>query len=163
MLRPLLVPVLLFVLACCYPALEWTKDFRPNDIMFGMRAFAVGWSGILAGVFAWYANPLWLLAAILIFIRRPLWALAPSILAIVIGFTMYSDLGRELPGDEGGTTKTTIIKLLPGCYIWLASLIAMPLAAIAEKLFRKKPAQLASQQQPIQAQYPPQYPPQFPQ
>ena len=38
-----------------------------------------------------------------------------------------------LPGDEGNVTKTTVVKLLPGCYLWLASLVLLPLAALLQK------------------------------
>jgi len=139
MLRPLLVPLILYILACCYPALEWSNSQKPNDIMLGLRALALGWSGIFAGVFAWYANPLWFVSLILAGFRKPMWALTPSLIAIAISFTVYQDIGRELPGDEGNVTKTAIIKLLPGCYVWFASLISLPIAALIEKLTYKTP------------------------
>jgi len=138
-MRLVFLPLILYVLACWYPALEWTKAGTPNDIMLGLRALALGWSGIFAGVFAWYANPLWLAGMILLAFRKPTWALAPALLAIPIAFTVYSDLNRALPGDEGGVTTTTIIKLLPGCYVWFASIVSLPLVAIVEKLIAKTP------------------------
>jgi hypothetical protein len=39
-------------------------------------------------------------------------------------------IGRELPGDEGNVTRTTIVRLLPGCYLWMASLATLPVAAM---------------------------------
>jgi len=133
-MKVVLIPVILYLVACAIPALEWSNSAKPNDVMLGLRAFAVGWSGILAGVLAWYANPFWLLGIILAAFRKPMWTLAPGLIAIAISATIFSDIGRELPGDEGGVTKTAIIKLLPGCYVWMASLVTLPLAALIQKL-----------------------------
>lgn len=119
----------LYAVACCLPALEWRKDHSANDVMLGLRALAVGWSGIFAGVLAWYANPLWLLGLLLATLRKPTAATIAGIVAIGIACTVFQDLGRELPGDEGGVTKTAMIRVLPGCYVWLASLVLLPLAA----------------------------------
>lgn len=78
MQSPVLVSVALYVAACCLPALEFRNTTNADDVMWGLRALAVGWSGIFAGVMAWYANPFWLL---------------------------------------GNVTRTTLIRLLPGCYV----------------------------------------------
>ena len=129
----LLATLVLYALACCLPALEFKNSDKPNDIMFGLRAAAVGWSGIFAGVMAWYANPFWLSGLILAFLRKPILATAAGIVAIAIAFTTFSILGIELPGDEGGVTKTTVIRLLPGCYVWMASLVALPLASMFQR------------------------------
>jgi hypothetical protein len=42
-------------------------------------------------------------------------------------------IGRELPGDEGNVTKTAVIRFLPGCYVWIASLVALPISALFQK------------------------------
>jgi len=118
---PYLASLLLFVIACCIPALEFKNSSRPNDLMWGANALAVGWSGIFAGVMAWYANPFWVVGLFLGFIRKPLPAAIAGVLSLLIAFTVFKDIGRELPGDEGGVTRTTIIRLLPGCYLWMAS------------------------------------------
>jgi hypothetical protein len=123
----------LYAVACCLPALEFKNIYKPNDIMLGFRALAVGWSGIFAGVLAWYANPFWLLGLILALLRKPILATAAGVVAVAIALTTFSIIGRELPGDEGGVTKTTVIRLLPGCYVWMASLVALPLAAMFQK------------------------------
>jgi hypothetical protein len=36
-------------------------------------------------------------------------------------------VGRELPGDEGNVTRTAVIRVLPGCYLWMASMAVLPL------------------------------------
>ena len=130
----LLISLGLFVAACCLPALEWKNSSRPNDIMFGLRALAVGWSGIFAEVFAWYANPFWFLGMILLLFRKPGLAALMGIIALAISANTFAVIGRELPGDEGNVTKTTIIGVLPGCYVWMASLATLPLAALLQKI-----------------------------
>jgi hypothetical protein len=75
----LLVSMVLFAIACCPPALEFKNSHGPNDVMLGLRALAVGWSGIFAAVVAWYANPVWVLGLLLAVFRNPcrLRSLAP--------------------------------------------------------------------------------------
>ncbi len=104
--RGLLASVLLFVVACCLPALEFKNSSNAIDVMLGARALAVGWSGVFAAVTGWYANPFWLLG-----------------LALAV-------FGRsKIPGDEGDVTKSTVVQLLPGFYVWMASLVILPVAA----------------------------------
>jgi hypothetical protein len=129
----LLASIALFLLACGMPALEFKKSNGATDVMLGLRALVVGWSGIFAAVTAWYANPFWLLGVTLAHFRKPVFAALAGILAIAIASAVFSIVGRELPGDEGNVTKTTVVKLLPGCYLWLASLVLLPLAALLQK------------------------------
>jgi hypothetical protein len=129
----LLATIVLYVVACCLPALEFKNSDKLNDIMLGLRALAVGWSGIFAAVVAWYANPIWLLGVILGLLRKPIPAAIAGVLAVAIGLTTFSLLGRELPGDEGNVTKTMVVRFLPGCYVWMASLIALPITALVQK------------------------------
>ena len=119
----------LYAIACCLPALERRQDHAGPDIMLGLRALAVGWSGIFAGVTAWYANPVWLVGLGLAAFRRTNLAFAAGVVALLIGLTVFRDLGRELPADEGNVTKTAIVRVLPGAYVWFASLAALPVAA----------------------------------
>jgi dolichol kinase len=129
----LLATILLYIAACCLPALEFRNSDKPNDIMFGLRALAVGWSGIFAGVVAWYANPFWLLGLILSLLRKPIPAAIAGLIAVAISLTVFTLIGRELPGDEGNVTKTAVIRFLPGCYVWIASLVALPVSALFQK------------------------------
>jgi hypothetical protein len=129
----LIASLVLFVVACCLPALEFRKSNNTHDVMFGLRAFVVGWSGFFAGVNAWFANPVWMLGMILVVVGKNHMGLVTGVVAIAIAATTFSILGRELPGDEGNVTKTTVIKLLPGCYVWLASLVLLPIAALFQR------------------------------
>src|SRR5262249_11095543 len=105
----LAVSLFLFVLACCLPALEFRNSDKPNDTMLGLRALVVGWSGIFAGVYAWYANPFWLASMTLLFFRRSIPATILAAIAVALAATTFGVVGRELPGDEGNVTRTTVI------------------------------------------------------
>ena len=126
----ILLSVGAYVIACCLPALEWRNTGRPpeREIMLGLRALAVGWSGIFAGVVAWFANPLWLLALCLVFFQKPWLGSIAGTIALLIALTVFSVVGRELPGDEGNVTKTTIVSVWPGAYVWFVS-IGLSIAA----------------------------------
>ena len=125
--------IVLFVIACCIPALEFRSTNNPHDVMWGANALVVGWSGIFAGVFAWYANPVWLLGLLLGVLRKPILVVVVGVIAVFIASTTFLVIGRELPGDESNVTRTTVVRLLPGCYLWMASMATLPLAALFYK------------------------------
>ncbi len=131
-----LIPAALYVVACCLPAIEWKNSAKPNDVSIGLRALALGWAGLFAGVLAWYANPLWLAGVVLTALRKPMWGIVPGLIAITIACTVFRDIGRELPADEGDVAKMTMIRLLPGCYVWLASLVSLPIVGLIQKLLK---------------------------
>jgi hypothetical protein len=126
----LIISLILFAVGCCLPALEFKTSSGVNDVMWGLRALAIGWSGLFAGVMAWYANPFWLTGIVLGFARKPLLAALAGVIAIAIALTTFSLVGRELPGDESNVTRMTVIRLLPGCYVWLSSLATLILSAL---------------------------------
>lgn len=128
--NPLLVAVVPFILACCLPSIEMKKS---DEISLGFHVLAMGWLGLFAGVLGWYANPFWALGVLFAAYRKRIPAILCGLLALPIASTVFSDIGRELPGDEGNVTKTAIVRLLPGAYLWFASLIALPIAAIFRK------------------------------
>ena len=78
--NPLFVPIGLFVFACCLPALT----FKPDDVAFGLRILVVGWSGVFAGVLAWYANPLWVLGLVFGALRKRIPAVLCGILSLPV-------------------------------------------------------------------------------
>jgi hypothetical protein len=129
----LITSVGLFVVSCCLPAIEFKNSGSSNDVMLGLRALVVGWSGLFAGVLSWYANPVWLLGVLFVLLRKPLPAAISGVVAIIIAYTTFSLIGRELPADESNVNKMAVIKLLPGCYVWMASLVLLPIAAFTNK------------------------------
>ncbi len=124
----------LFVLACCLPALEFSKSQGTRDILFGANVLAVGWSGIFAGVVAWYANPLWLLGMILGFVGKPKVAAIVGLVAFATACSTFSLFGKQLPADEGDVQHMALVRTLIGCYVWMASLASLPLAAFFPKV-----------------------------
>jgi hypothetical protein len=131
----LFTSLFLFLVACCLPAVMFKSNTGVIDVMLGLRALVVGWSGIFAGVIAWYANLFWLLGGVLTWLRKPLPGILLGLIAIAIAYSTFALVGRELPGDEGNVTRNTVVKLLPGCYVWMASLVLLPIAALIQKLF----------------------------
>jgi hypothetical protein len=127
--------IILYAVACCLPALEFKNSNSAPDIMFGLRALVVGWSGIFAGVFGWYANPLWVFALFFCLLRKPGFGAVFAVAALAIALTTFGVVGQELPGDEGNVTRTTVVALLPGFYVWLASL-CVPLLAVVVRASR---------------------------
>lgn len=127
---PLVVPLGLFVLSCCLPSLQMAKD---NEVNFGIHTVAFGWLGVFAGVMGWYANPLWGIGVLFSALRKRIPAIMFGVLAIPVALTVFNDIGRQLPADEGNVTKTAIVRLLPGAYLWLISLISLPIAAFLRK------------------------------
>ncbi|MBC8088048.1 MAG: hypothetical protein H7Z40_12340 [Phycisphaerae bacterium] len=92
-----------------------------TDVMLGLRALAVGWSGIFAGVVAWYANPIWLLGVGLTIWYGPTVGTKAGLTALAIGYSTFKVVGRELPADEGNVNKMTVVRILPGFYVWMGS------------------------------------------
>jgi hypothetical protein len=130
----LITSMALFVVACCLPALEFSKSQGLKDVLVGANVLAVGWSGIFAGVFGWYANPVWSLGLVMGFIGKPKFAAIAGIVALVIGCTTFALFGESLPADEGGVNHMTLTRTLTGCYVWMASLATLPLVVFFRKL-----------------------------
>jgi len=131
--QPLLIPLGLYVAACCLPALEWRTDKGVTDVMFGLRALAVGWSGIFALVLGWYANPFWGLGMLLGAAGKRSGASVCAVIAFAIGLTIYVDTLRSLPADTGGNNRTRIVAILPGAQLWLLSIAALPVVMLTRR------------------------------
>ena len=126
----LLIPMALYAVACCLPAIEFHYSDGHTEALWGISIAVTGWSGIFVGIYTWFANPLWLLGLILAFFGKRTAAVALGLLTIPIALTTYSIPGRELPADEGNVNHMTALRLLPAFYVWVAALAAMPLAAL---------------------------------
>jgi hypothetical protein len=130
----LFISLFLFLVACCLPAVTFKSNTGEIDVMLGLRALAVGWSGIFAGVFAWYANLFWLTGMILVWLRKPVPGMVLGIIALLIAYSAFALVGRVLPADEGNVNHNTVVKPLPGSYVWMVSLVLLPVAALFQKL-----------------------------
>jgi hypothetical protein len=139
---PWLISPVLFVAACCLPALEFNIPQGGEGCYMGGTILAVGWSGIFAGVFGWYANPFWLLGLVLVLVRQRWFAAAAGTAAIAIGCTTISMFGQALPTEN----QMTLVRLLPGFYIWMASLVSLPVLAMTrEPALRQAPTEPRAQ------------------
>lgn len=136
-MKPLLwVSPALYAVACCLPAMTFTDPTKGVDVMLGLRALTVGWSGIFAGITAWYANPFWLGGMLLLYFRKPVPALVCGVLAVAIAVSTFTLVGRILPADDGNVNKMTVLSIGPGAYVWLVSLVVLPIAALVQKIGR---------------------------
>lgn len=126
----------LFVLACALPCLELLISDGKTDIMLGLRALAVGWSGIFAGITAWYANPVWLLGVVMGFWGKPLVGIFAGAFAVVIGMSTRSVVGRELPADEGNVKKMTLVRVHRGYHVWLASFVVLVVVSLLQRFVK---------------------------
>lgn len=117
----LYVSIALYVVACGLPALEFQKSTGVMQVMPGWETLAMGWLGAFVSVFGWYANLFWLYALFAGFRQKALHTVLSAAIAVLLGVTAFSMMGRELPGDEGGVTKIVLVRILPGVYCWLGS------------------------------------------
>lgn len=87
----------------------------------GLDLLLQGWQGTSRGVFAWYANPLFILAVALGAVNRLRLAGAASGIAMVLGLTSFA-IEAALRNSMESVPPIT---LHAGFYLWLAALVAM--------------------------------------
>lgn len=127
------ISLLLYLAACCSPALLFTTLTRDSltpvahETMWGFQVLLKGYLGIVQGIIGWYANPLWL-AALLVFPKRPKAALAVGLASLVIALTTFLAIGKDLAVWASDPYHQHLSAPLPGCFLWMASLAAVPLA-----------------------------------
>ena len=128
------ISLLLYLAACCSPALLFTTVTRDSltpvahDTMWGFRVLLQGYLGILPGIIAWYANPLWLAALLLARFKRLKAAFAVGLASLVIALTTFLAIGKDLAVWASDQYHQHLSAPLPGCFLWMASLAAVPLA-----------------------------------
>ena len=100
----------------------------------GLEILRQGWQGTRLGIWAWYANPLFLLAVLFAGARYVRIAVAFSALAIGIGLTSFrasvtaAVAGSPLPEYQFSS----------GFYLWLASQLALFLFCLGWSVVRQK-------------------------
>jgi hypothetical protein len=129
------ISLLLYVIACCSPALELTltttrQNLTPvtHETLWGVQLLLRGFMGIFFGIIAWFANPLWAVALLLVSFKWVKTALAVSLVSLVIAFTTFLAIGKDLAVWESDIYHQRLSALLPGCFLWMASLAVVPLA-----------------------------------
>jgi hypothetical protein len=128
------ISLLLYLVACCTPALELETTSREHlapaahVTMWGFQILLRGYTGIFWGIIAWFANPLWVGALLLVRFKQVKVALAVSLASLVIALTTFWAIGKDLAVWESDIYHQHPSALLPGCYLWMASLAVLPLA-----------------------------------
>jgi len=128
------ISLLLYLAACCSPALLFTTVARDSltpvthDTMWGFQVLLKGYLGIVLGIIAWYANPLWLAALLLARFQWLKAAFAVALASLVVALTTFLAIGKDLAVWASDQYHQHLSAPLPGCFLWIASLAAVPLA-----------------------------------
>jgi hypothetical protein len=124
------VIVLIYLVACCCPALTFDNYYSGNsapqstDTWFGWTALLLGWLGILVGSVAWLAN--FVLGLTLIFLICGLrWAtLISSGTTVLLSLDFFPLFSATIPADEGGVGRAVLRPPGVGVWFWFASIAA---------------------------------------
>lgn len=128
----LVTPVIFlgWVVALVLPALQLGEGAP----LTGWTLLINGWRATGAGVWAWFANPLFICAVALLLVRRARAAGVLAALALVLGLSSLATgasvvrAGYSVPALSFG----------PGFYLWLTSLFALCLWAWVAANLKKK-------------------------
>lgn len=132
--RPILISLVasicLYLVSCFLPALAMDRTGgHPRSTMYGGFILLIGWAGLFTGVIAWFANPVGLVAVLLLILRKFKAAFVTGLVAVGLAATTLMLFVQDLPGDEGGVTKSRLAVLLPGFYLWLIAIGLIPVSA----------------------------------
>lgn len=120
------------------PAIAFSKPPGSGsvDTWSGVTVLLMGWLGIFAGNFAWFANIFWLVGSLLLIpARGRIPALIFCVLALAFSLTALGFPGRIVDADEGGVSKQQIEPLRAGAYVWMAAMAVQAGGAVI-RLFR---------------------------
>ena len=118
------ISVLLYLVAMI--ATPFRTGTPPHPWAAGWEVLLTGWMGVLAGVYAWLANPLVAAAWVLTLNRRRGPAVVAAVLALLSGMSFLSL--RQIMVNEGGTYEPVHLDAI-GYWCWLASFGAALVAA----------------------------------
>jgi len=112
-----------FAVACALPALTFQTTSGVEQTWFGGMIFFIGWMGALVGQFGWFANLLLLGSWISAGFRWRPGAFLFAAGALLLAAQSFALFGKAIPADEGGFNKLTLTHLMPGFYVWVASIV----------------------------------------
>jgi hypothetical protein len=119
-----LISFLLYVISCFSPVLVLGEEGR---VVSGFAALATGWAFLLAGVFCWLANPLWMLAWVISWgAENRASGMVFSGSALLLGLSVFLLPGQD-PG-RGTLVSLPVTGLDVGAYCWLAALVTQVVA-----------------------------------
>jgi hypothetical protein len=125
------VPIAPFAIAAVWAASFALPAVEAAGRVFdGLDLLLRGWEGAPRGVYAWFANPLFVVALAAAFWKRDVAAAVIAGLAAVLGATSFftEDLLRR------SMSSVPPIQLKIGFYVWLAALVALSLRSLARVL-----------------------------
>ena len=126
-----LVVFLGWLAALALPALQ----FGEGAPLSGWTLLINGWRAAGAGIWAWFANPLFFCAAALLLAGRDRAARAIAALALLLGLSSLAT--APLAARAGYTIP--ILSFRPGFWLWLLSLLALcALTWVAANLKKKQ-------------------------
>ena len=131
----LLLSALLYLAACCTPALTF-RIYSDDPARFtletqrGIKLLGTGWMALLFGHVAWLANPAWIAGGVYLLrgdlVKARLWS-AISVALALVTLQLYR---KWLPRDEGGVMKALLHAPRVGFCLWLASMVTALIAAL---------------------------------
>lgn len=103
------------------------------DLEQGNDSYYLGLVVVLLGALSldprWLANPLWLVGMACLWKKRRLAALLTLAAASILALLCLGYVGTSIAQNESGT-KTTILGMGPGYYLWLSSLLVATALAV---------------------------------
>lgn len=105
-----------------------------GDDWYGWGALLIGWMGLMIGQMGWLANVPFLAALVTLLCRLWRTTMILSGIALLIGLHTFALLHQEVPLDEGGVRKGTIIAFGAAPWIWM---VAMAVPALGAWVLRR--------------------------
>lgn len=112
------ISITLYFVACVTPALGFDKQTWP-----GYQVAMIGGMGVLLGQFGWLANLPLFAAWVLLGLGKVRAGRICALAALLIAAHTFTLFGQNVPMDEGGMNHMRLQTLLPGFYLWIASIL----------------------------------------
>lgn len=122
----LAISLAFYLTACALPAMT----LENRDVWYGWATLLMGWMGLFIGQFGWLANFPYLAALITLLCRQWRTTAILTAVAFLIGLHAFALLNREIPLDEGGVNKGTIVAIGMAPWVWLASIVLPGVGAL---------------------------------
>ncbi|RXV65139.1 hypothetical protein D1006_33860 [Burkholderia stabilis] len=122
----LLAISLLLYLVAMFTAPFRTGAPQPHPWADGWQVLLTGWMGVLAGIYAWLANPLVLAAWVLTVKRYRTQAVVLAVLALLFGMSFLTQ--HQILVNEAGDVEPVHLDAI-GYWCWLASFGVAAVAA----------------------------------
>ncbi len=120
-----LISLILYIVSLFMTAAVATN----GEIINGLFLLLFGWAGIIAGVIAWYANPLYIISIILLLCKKYKAALILLVISVVIALQSFIGIPMENFYNQG--TPST------GFYLWELSFIIVTIHTLKMFLSEK--------------------------